>query len=525
MSENTADKPRLLIVDDSKVIRVTARKILRDHFETTEAVDGENAWEILSGEETFSMVVTDLTMPRLDGFGLLERIRNSTQPQISNLPVIVITGANDSDTIKERARQAGATDFIGKPFDSVHLLARTQAHASSHSAASTLKKEKVTLEEKSLIDPLTGLANETAFMERSYQQLSYAIRHGTSLSMFRLEIDDYGDLFAQYGDNVSELVIKAVTMVLQAAIRQEDTAARIGTARFALLLPGMNNTGIRALAERINRDISSRIIRHEGARIRVTVSIGIASPDIRRNTRFEELLSIGDQRLAHAISQGGNQVVFKDPEIISTPGKKAIFTSDTSIFEEEDANPVGVKPARKPFDIDELLKNGAEIEEVEAFTPEPTIGYFDPPGTAGPGSKESEKPLPTLFAGPVPDSATRIDVAEARPDVSRSSSTTRIPGTAAESRGMARTSPARSNPPAGSPGTGKPVPGKPVPGNPVTAAPAATKPVAAKPPPGATDSTVRPRATRIESIEVIPDEGSGLMRLIFTLFTPWNWFR
>ncbi|MGB5340316.1 MAG: hypothetical protein WBO06_14620, partial [Gammaproteobacteria bacterium] len=194
-----------------------------------------------------------------------------------------------------------------------------------------------------------------------------------------------------------------------------------------------------------------------------------------------------------------------------------------------------VKPARKPFDIDELLKNGAEIEEGEAFTPEPTIGYLDPPGTAGPGSKESEKPLPTLFAGPVPDNATRIDVAEPRPDVSRSSSTTRITGSAAESTGMARTSPARSNPPAGSPGAGKPVPGRPVPGKPVpgkpmpgkpvTAAPAATKNVAAKPPPGATDSTVRPRATQIESIEVIPDEGSGLMRLIFTLFTPWNWFR
>ena len=76
MSDESGIKQRILIVDDSKVIRVTARKILRDHFETVEAVDGENAWEILSSEEPFSLVVSDLTMPELDGYGLLERIRS-----------------------------------------------------------------------------------------------------------------------------------------------------------------------------------------------------------------------------------------------------------------------------------------------------------------------------------------------------------------------------------------------------------------------------------------------------------------
>src|SRR5210317_5038 len=121
-------KQRLLIVDDSRVIRVTARKILKDHFETVEAADGDEAWEILTGDETVSLVVSDLTMPNMDGFGLLEKIRGSHLPHVRDLPVIIITGANDSDSTMERATAAGATDFIGKPFDSVHLLARTQAH-------------------------------------------------------------------------------------------------------------------------------------------------------------------------------------------------------------------------------------------------------------------------------------------------------------------------------------------------------------------------------------------------------------
>ncbi len=142
MNDESVKKQRLLIVDDSKVIRVTARKILQDHFETVEAVDGENAWEYLNNSEPFSLVVSDLTMPKLDGYGLLERIRSSHLPQIRDLPVIVITGSNDSESTKARATQAGATDFIGKPFDSVHLLARTQAHASAHTAKPDTDKRK-----------------------------------------------------------------------------------------------------------------------------------------------------------------------------------------------------------------------------------------------------------------------------------------------------------------------------------------------------------------------------------------------
>ena len=122
MNDKSNEKQRLLIVDDSKVIRVTARKILRDHFEIIEAVDGENAWEVLNADEPVSLVVSDLTMPKLDGFGLLKRIRNSQLPHVRGLPVIIITGANDTEATMAQARQDGATDFIGKPCDAVHLL-------------------------------------------------------------------------------------------------------------------------------------------------------------------------------------------------------------------------------------------------------------------------------------------------------------------------------------------------------------------------------------------------------------------
>ena len=260
MSDAPGNKQRLLIVDDSKVIRVTARKILQQQFETVEPVDGNNAWEVLASDEPFSLVVSDLTMPGMDGFGLLEKIRSSHLPHVSKIPVIIITGANDSESTKQRATEAGATDFIGKPFDAVHLLARTQAHADAYNTEQTLTEETMTLEDQALVDPSSGLPNEMAFLERGQQQLSYAARHNSTLALFYIDIDNFGDLFMKHGEAATIEAVRAVAGVLNACIRQEDIAARTGTSRFALLLPGMNNDGIRNLAERIISEVST----HQG---------------------------------------------------------------------------------------------------------------------------------------------------------------------------------------------------------------------------------------------------------------------
>ena len=310
MNMTASKQQRLLIVDDSKVVRITARKILGDYFETVEALDGENAWDILTSEAPFSLVISDLSMPNLDGFGLLERIRHTHLPHISSLPVIIITGANDSEAIKERATEAGATDFIGKPFDSVHLLARAQAHASAHSNAQELKEETIALEETSAIDPLTKIANERTFMERGYQLLAYAVRHNTRLSVFHIEVDNFGDIYKTHGDGVAESIVQTVASTLTTAIRHEDTAARLGTARFSLLLPGLNNNGIHNLADRIRKNISERVLKHGEARIHYSVSIGVAAMEIRRNTRFDDLLTVAGNRLAYAIAHGGDQAVY-----------------------------------------------------------------------------------------------------------------------------------------------------------------------------------------------------------------------
>jgi diguanylate cyclase (GGDEF)-like protein len=408
MSDKSEEKQRLLIVDDSKVIRVTARKILRDHFETIEAVDGENAWDILNGDMHVSLVVSDLTMPNLDGFGLLSRIRNSHLPHIRELPVIIITGANDTETTMERARQAGATDFIGKPFDAVHLLARTQTHANSHAVTNTLKEENTALEDRSTIDPLTGLANEAAFMERGYQQLSYAIRHNKGLTLFRIEIDRYGTVYRQYGESFSESIIQTLAKILSTSARQEDVVARIGTARFALLLLGMNKAGIHNLAERINSNISTRIFKSGNDKATVTVSIGVASPEIRRDIRLSELIAIADQRLTRAITRGGNQVVYGETTLPdATHETEQVMLTEPGTGNHAEAAFVSIEPqtianARNLLPIEDM-----EVEEIEIFSPGFPYDHFSTANKKAGATEYLAAEIPerisNTFSGPVPE--------------------------------------------------------------------------------------------------------------------------
>ncbi len=118
--------PKVLIIDDSRMVRASLIRHLRGRFEVREEADGEDGWQTLMVDPTIQAVITDIGMPRLDGYGLLERIRGSRLSRICTLPVAVISGDDEPD-VRVRAKSAGATDFISKSISTVELLARLEA--------------------------------------------------------------------------------------------------------------------------------------------------------------------------------------------------------------------------------------------------------------------------------------------------------------------------------------------------------------------------------------------------------------
>lgn len=121
------NKLTILVVDDSRTVRATINKILSPNYNIVQAEDGEDAWDKLVELQGVSMIISDIMMPKLDGYGLICRIRAATQPGVMNIPIVVITSSEDAIT-RERAHACGANDFIVKPVGATDLLERANFH-------------------------------------------------------------------------------------------------------------------------------------------------------------------------------------------------------------------------------------------------------------------------------------------------------------------------------------------------------------------------------------------------------------
>ncbi len=267
-------KSRILVVDDSRLMRKAALKMLGEEFDIVTADDGQQAWIQLESDPSIQVLFTDINMPVVDGYELLARVRESGDPAVQAMPVIVMTGAENDEEGRMKALDAGATDFITKPFTTTDLLARARAHVSH-------RRMTRQLEAQSTLDPLTGLANRGGFLQRLQQDLAYARRHLQPMCVVRLELDDFRRLFLGYGREVAEGLIVRVGGMLQARIRKEDTAARIGLGGFGLSLPGAQIAGIEGMLDRLRAELAADPpLGSDGLVIPLTISSGLVNPGI-----------------------------------------------------------------------------------------------------------------------------------------------------------------------------------------------------------------------------------------------------
>jgi CheY-like chemotaxis protein len=128
--QDTIPEPGLtiLVVDDSRVMRQALKKILAKVYVVVEAADGEEGWSRILQDPAVCCVYTDLSMPRLDGYGLIRRIRESGDPRVREMPIVLITGNEDSEGTRERAMSAGASGVVQKPFNADDILEIARRH-------------------------------------------------------------------------------------------------------------------------------------------------------------------------------------------------------------------------------------------------------------------------------------------------------------------------------------------------------------------------------------------------------------
>ena len=310
------NKPRLLMIDDSKLMRKSAVKMLGGDFQVLTAESGEQGLAMINNDADIQVVFTDINMPGIDGYEVLKEIRTHSNDAIRELPVVVVTGAENDDEAKEQALAQGATDFITKPFNSTDLRARALAHANFRRTAQALEKS-------TNLDALTRLGNQQFFEDQLHKDISFISRHNQDLAVVFVEIYDFKNLFLKIGRQGSDSVVRQIAKVLENAVRKEDSVARLGLARFAMSLPTAKPDGAVSLAKRICEKVAGFRATLKGEALNIRVSMGVFT--LARGSRpgVDLVMNETAEALQQALEKGPSEVIDREGKPDETPRRRA----------------------------------------------------------------------------------------------------------------------------------------------------------------------------------------------------------
>ncbi len=304
------EKLRFLVVDDEIFIV----ELLKDYLQTLgyscmTALNGEEALSILQHKGPFSVVITDICMPKLDGLRLIETIKK----QFPDTDIIAMTGYTRDYSYTDVIR-AGANDFIKKPFDLDELEAKINR---------ILKERHLRQKLQALIifDPLTEIFNRRYFEEKIQEESYRAWRQKYNLHLAMIDIDNFKSYNDYYGHQAGDRLLKYLAQIMLTSTRRHvDLSFRYGGDEFAILIPQCNTELALKAAWRICRRFKEEDFSP------ASLSIGLAlflKPDEKSLTSaIDDFILRADNALYEAKKRGGNQVVV-DPK--SLMGQKGTY--------------------------------------------------------------------------------------------------------------------------------------------------------------------------------------------------------
>lgn len=313
----------LLIDDDPQLTNLICLRLEAAGYRVVTARAADEALNYLRrGADTeVDLVLLDIFLPDASGIEVCRRLQED--PKTCDIPVIVLTGSNDEEHLKQ-AFDAGAVDYIEKPFKGVELLARIRSALRLKAeieqrkrqakeliaVAEKLKQANEQLRQLSFHDPLTGLHNRRYFDEFLEREFKRAQRAGTGLALIMIDIDyfkAYNDRFGhQAGDEALRQVAAALASVTQ---RSNDLAARYGGEEFAIVLPDTHKAGALAIAESLRQKVEALKIFHPDSPFGVvTISEGVAVQYPKPRERANQLIEAADMALYHSKRAGRNRV-------------------------------------------------------------------------------------------------------------------------------------------------------------------------------------------------------------------------
>ena len=297
---------KVLVIDDSPVSRkLVELPLAQNHYKMIFAKTGQEAMRLFE-EHKPDLVIMDWVMPDLTGEEMCRRIRSSSRDAYSY--IIVLTGSTDKDCLVE-ALDAGADDYLTKPFHRGELLARVAVGIRSIELHRQLRIKTKLMERLALTDALTGLPNRHAIETWAAGQLSGAARHKFSCWVVVADLDHFKQVNDTFGHDAGDAVLQKFSKILKANTRASDLCGRLGGEEFLIVLTYAAREDALRVIERIRGELGKTAFTFGGSTIRVTASFGLAGFEgHQKPSIFSKLQGLADEALYAAKRAGRNRV-------------------------------------------------------------------------------------------------------------------------------------------------------------------------------------------------------------------------
>jgi diguanylate cyclase (GGDEF)-like protein len=310
METRTVAKAKILLVEDDPVQANVAKDYLESSgYEITWVENGKAAIKIAK-TQALDLILLDMVLPDLSGNEVCRWLKLNEDTK--GIPIIILSVKGSTEE-KVSGLEAGAEDYLPKPYNEVELNARIYACLRTKALQDELREKNRQLEEVllrveqlAITDHLTELFNRRRFETSLENEFKRTMRYGSPNSCLMIDIDLFKKINDEYGHHTGDLVLKETAQVIKGCIRDIDVVARWGGEEFIVLLPETKKEEALRVASRIRETIAA----HSFAQIekKITVSIGLAGvPDPSIDTA-EKLIQTADLAMYEAKSKGRNRI-------------------------------------------------------------------------------------------------------------------------------------------------------------------------------------------------------------------------
>jgi two-component system cell cycle response regulator len=295
---------KVLIADDDPISRrLLEVSLTAEGYQPTIAADGLEALRLLERPDSPKLAVVNWMMPHVDGLKVCKTIRQRATD--AYVYIILLTARGRKEEIIA-GLEAGADDYLTKPFDVLELKARLNTGRRMLGLQSQLVAAREHLRMLATHDSLTGIWNRAAILDQLQTELSRSKRSGVPMATIMADLDRFKHINDTRGHLVGDIVLRGAAIRMKQALRSYDSIGRYGGEEFLIVAPGCDTQEASNLAERLRVAICNEHIDARGTSLALTVSIGVAvtEPD----STAETLLCTADEALYEAKHKGRNMV-------------------------------------------------------------------------------------------------------------------------------------------------------------------------------------------------------------------------